>query len=220
MSTEKRSGTRGRAFAETAQNRTAVPFRKRLDWACLLELDLRANSFELGLEGFRIFLGNAFLDLGRNAFDQSLGIGQAETGDLDFPSVREYLRPPVADGVVSNEAGILHMRGTITAEMLCVCDRCGQEFESTKETAVDAVLVEEESEDNPELFVLEGTEIDAQEVLSTCFILDMETKFLCREDCKGLCARCGKNLNLGPCGCGKEIDPRFAVLEQLLDKSL
>ena len=62
---------------------------------------------------------------------------ELETGDLDFPSVREYLRPPVADGVVSNEAGILHMRGTITAEMLCVCDRCGQEFESTTETAVD-----------------------------------------------------------------------------------
>ena len=145
---------------------------------------------------------------------------ELETGTLDFPSVRGYLHPPVADGVVTNEAGILHMRGTITAEMLCVCDRCGQEFESTKETAVDAVLVEEESEDNPELFVLEGTEIDAQEVLSTCFILDMETKFLCRVDCKGLCARCGRNLNLGPCGCGKEIDPRFAVLEQLLDKSL
>ena len=144
---------------------------------------------------------------------------ELETGNLDFPSVREYLHPPVADGVVSSEAGILHMRGSITADMLCVCDRCGQEFESTKETAVDAVLVEEESEDNPELFVLEGTEIDAQEVLSTCFILDMETKFLCREDCKGLCARCGRNLNLGPCGCGKEIDPRFAVLEQLLDKS-
>ena len=144
---------------------------------------------------------------------------ELETDNLDFPSVREYLHPPVADGVVSNEAGILHMRGTIRAEMLCVCDRCGQEFESAKETAVDAVLVEEESEDNPELFVLEGTEIDAQEVLSTRFILDMETKFLCREDCKGLCARWGRNLNLGPCGCGKEIDPRFAVLEQLLDKS-
>ena len=46
----------------------------------------------------------------------------------------------------------------------------------------------------------------------------METKFLCSEDCKGLCPRCGKNLNLGPCGCRKEPDPRFAVLEQLLDK--
>ena len=50
------------------------------------------------------------------------------------------------------------------------------------------------------------------------FILDMDMKFLCREDCKGLCSTCGKNLNLGPCGCRKEIDPRFAVLEQLLDK--
>ena len=61
-------------------------------------------------------------------------------------------------------------------------------------------------------------EIVLQELLATCLILDMETKFLCREDCKGLCARCGRNLNLGPCGCGKEIDPRFAVLEQLLEK--
>ena len=144
---------------------------------------------------------------------------ELETDNLDFPSVCEYLNPPVAEGVVYNEAGILHMQCIITADMLCICDRCGQQFESIKETAVDAVLVEEESEENPELFVLEGTEIDAQEVLSTCFILDMETKFLCREDCKGLCARCGKNLNLGPCGCGKDIDPRFAVLEQLLDKS-
>jgi uncharacterized protein len=144
---------------------------------------------------------------------------ELETDRLDFPSVKGYPVPPVAEGVVYNEAGILHMRGTITARMLCICDRCGQEFESTKETAVDAVLVEEESEEHPELFVLDGTEIDAQEVLSTCLILDMETKFLCREDCKGLCARCGRNLNLGRCRCGKEIDPRFAVLEQLLDRT-
>ena len=55
-------------------------------------------------------------------------------------------------------------------------------------------------------------------VKTTCFILDMESKFLCREDCKGLCPVCGRNLNLGSCDCGKKIDPRFAVLEQLLDK--
>ena len=144
---------------------------------------------------------------------------ELETENLDFASVKEYLTPPVAEGLITNEAGILHMRGTITADMLCICDRCGQEFESVKETEVDAILAEEESEENPELFVLEGTEIDAQEVLATCLILDMETKFLCREDCRGLCSRCGRNLNLGPCGCGKEIDPRFAVLEHLLDKS-
>ena len=143
---------------------------------------------------------------------------ELEEDRLDFPAVKAYLDPPLAEGVITNEAGILHLRGTITADMLCICDRCGQEFESTKETAVDAVLVgEEEDHDNPGVFPLQGTEVDAQDMLTTCFILDMETRFLCREDCKGLCARCGRNLNLGPCGCGKEIDPRFAVLEQLLD---
>ena len=55
------------------------------------------------------------------------------------------------------------------------------------------------------------------EVLSTCFILSMDTKCLCRPDCAGLCDRCGANLNLGPCRCQKPRDPRMAVLEQLLD---
>ena len=143
---------------------------------------------------------------------------ELETENLDFPSVKEYLSPPIAEGIVSNEADVLHLRGTVTADLLCICDRCGQEFESVKETDVDAVIVQEESEEYPEFFVLQGTVLDLQELLSTCLILDMETKFLCREDCKGLCARCGRNLNLGPCGCGKEIDPRFQVLGQLLDK--
>ena len=141
-----------------------------------------------------------------------------EEDRLDFPAVKEYLTPPLAEGIITNEADILHLRGTVTAEMLCVCDRCGQEFESTKVTDVDVVLVgEDDSEENPGVFPIQGTKVDAQDVLSTCFILDMETQFLCREDCKGLCPRCGRNLNLGPCGCRKEIDPRFAVLEQLLD---
>ena len=144
---------------------------------------------------------------------------ELETEDLDFPSVKAFQKPPEADVTVFNEAGVLRLQGTVTADLLCTCDRCGQEFESRKVTAVDAVIAEEESEDNPDLFVLEGTEIDLQELLATCLILDMETKFLCREDCKGLCARCGRNLNLGPCACGKEIDPRFAVLEQLLEKN-
>ncbi|MCR5576494.1 MAG: DUF177 domain-containing protein [Oscillospiraceae bacterium] len=143
---------------------------------------------------------------------------ELETEGLDFPSIREYLTKPHAEGRVFNEAGILRLEGLLTAELLCVCDRCGEEFESLKETGLDAVLVEENTGDDPELFVLQNDGIDLDEVLSTLFVLDMETKFLCSEDCKGLCPTCGKNLNLGPCGCRKTLDPRFAVLEQLLDK--
>ncbi len=144
---------------------------------------------------------------------------ELETGRLDFPSVRAYRTRPRARGRVFNAAGVLHLEGLLTAEMTCACDRCGTEFDIVKELPLEAVIVEEESEENPELFVLEGNEIDLNEILETCLILDMETKFLCREDCKGLCPKCGRNLNLGPCGCGKEIDPRFAVLGQLLDEN-
>lgn len=143
---------------------------------------------------------------------------ELETERLDFPAIRAYKDKPRARGRVYNEAGVLHLEGTLTAEMTCVCDRCGAEFDSVKELPLAATIVEEESEEYPELFVLEGNEIDLDEILETSLILDMETKFLCREDCKGLCSTCGKNLNLGPCGCRKKIDPRFAVLEQLLDK--
>ena len=143
---------------------------------------------------------------------------ELDTQGLDFPSVQKYKSRPKAQGRVFNEAGVLHMEGTLRAEMSCVCDRCGSRFDSVKLTQLDAVIVEEEAEDHPEFFVLDGDEIDLDEILSTLFILDMDMKFLCREDCKGLCSTCGKNLNLGPCGCRKEIDPRFAVLEQLLDK--
>ena len=137
---------------------------------------------------------------------------------LDFPAVKEYKGVPKASGRVYNEAGILTMEGDILADMVCYCDRCGTEFTTTKHTAAHALLADEDEGDNPELFILEGNEIDAQEVMTTCFILDMDSKFLCRKDCKGLCPRCGKNLNLGPCECRKSTDPRFAVLEQLLDK--
>ncbi|MBR0040468.1 MAG: DUF177 domain-containing protein [Oscillospiraceae bacterium] len=145
---------------------------------------------------------------------------ELETEGLDFPSVLRYVSAPYAQGCVFNEAGVLRLEGEIRTDMLCVCDRCAGEFETEKLTPLSAVIVEQNDDnaDDPELFFLDGDEIDLGEILSTLFILDMDTKFLCREDCRGLCPKCGRNLNLGPCGCGKETDPRFAVLEQLLDK--
>lgn len=142
---------------------------------------------------------------------------ELSTEMLDFESVKEYKTPPVAKGKVLNEAGILRLEGILTADMVCVCDRCGKEFESVKEMELSAFITDGESED-PEAFTLEGDKLDLEETLETLLILDMETKFLCDPECKGLCSKCGANLNLGPCGCGKEIDPRLAVLEQLLDK--
>lgn len=139
------------------------------------------------------------------------------TERLDFPSVRRFLSPPRAEGRVVNTAGVLTLEGELTADMVCVCDRCGREFESTKTMELSVPLVADAESDDPEVYTVEGNGIELDDVLETCLILDMETKFLCREDCKGLCPTCGKDLNEGPCSCQKPVDPRLAVLGQLLD---
>ena len=65
--------------------------------------------------------------------------------------------------------------------------------------------------------VLNSGKVDLDDLARTAFILGMDTKTLCSEDCKGLCARCGADLNVGPCSCKKEADPRLAVLAKLLE---
>ena len=79
------------------------------------------------------------------------------------------------------------------------------------------VAQELEDDENDDILLLEGTQLDLDDAVSTAFVLAMDTKNLCSDDCKGLCAKCGADLNLGPCGCRPEVDPRLAALAQLLD---
>ena len=91
--------------------------------------------------------------------------------------------------------------------------------EDEKVVVLDSLAAQElENEENDDILLLNGTELDLDEAVSTAFILAMDTKNLCSDDCKGLCAKCGADLNLGPCGCGPDVDPRLAALAQLLDK--
>ena len=135
-----------------------------------------------------------------------------------FPALSEFSGPVTASGEVRNTAGILELDAIVEADMIVRCDRCTAEFPQKLTYPVTATLkADPDADDYDELFPLEGDGIDVSDVLETCFILNMDLKFLCSEDCKGLCEKCGKNLNDGPCGCAKQIDPRMAVLSQLLD---
>ena len=74
-----------------------------------------------------------------------------------------------------------------------------------------------ENGENDEIELLENGKVDLGDLARVAFILGMNTKVLCSEDCRGLCSRCGADLNLGPCSCKKEIDPRLAALAKLLE---
>ena len=144
-----------------------------------------------------------------------------DLSDLLFGSCYPLQSPISASGSVRNTAGVMMMTGSIAAHLNAVCDRCAREYEEDIELPLDVVLVTELADEDHEdegIFPLEGNNADLDEIIRTVFILNMDTKFLCCEDCKGLCFRCGKDLNLGPCDCKKELDPRFAALQQLLNK--
>jgi len=145
---------------------------------------------------------------------------QVDLSDLEFYGRKPIVRPVLAQGSVVNHAGALVLNGTARSELDLVCDRCGKEFSREKVVALDMLLADElEREDSEdEIFLLDGNELDLDELVTTAFVLAMDTKNLCSEDCKGLCAKCGADLNLGPCGCRPEVDPRLAALAQLLDK--
>ena len=144
-----------------------------------------------------------------------------DLSDLRYGSSYPVSEPVLAGGTVRNTAGVLVMTGAIQTTIHGVCDRCADPFDREVNIPIDVVLVTELSnEDNEDerIFPLEGDSADLDDIVRTLFVLNLDSKLLCSPDCKGLCCRCGKNLNEGPCGCQKEIDPRFAALKQLLEK--
>ena len=139
--------------------------------------------------------------------------------DLSFSSISRFLSPVTAQGRVTASAGVLTLTGTVTARALCLCDRCGREFEQEFRFPLEQPLAEDPQDaEDPDLFPLVEDGVDVDEIVSTAFILGLDSKLLCKPDCLGLCEKCGKNLNDGPCGCTPETDPRLAVLGQLLEQ--
>ena len=144
-----------------------------------------------------------------------------DLSDLLYGECYPVSEPVLASGTVRNTAGVLVMAGQLQTTIHGVCDRCASDFDQEVAQPIDVVLVTELSNEENEdewVFPLEGTNADLEEIVRTVFVLNLDSKLLCKPDCKGLCCRCGKNLNDGPCDCRKEIDPRFAALKQLLDK--
>jgi uncharacterized protein len=67
-----------------------------------------------------------------------------------------------------------------------------------------------------ESYPLRHEQVDFEPLAREVVLLELPLAPLCREDCRGLCARCGADLNAGPCGCvPDDRDPRWAALDVL-----
>ncbi|MEG0320982.1 MAG: DUF177 domain-containing protein [Oscillospiraceae bacterium] len=141
----------------------------------------------------------------------------------DLSAEEFYGETPITDplevtGVVRNMAGALVLNAQAVTTLNLHCDRCTKPFRREKQVSLETLLATElENEEDSDIELLDGDELDVGELMTTAFILDMDTKNLCTPDCKGLCPGCGADLNVEECHCKREIDPRLAKLASLLE---
>jgi uncharacterized protein len=127
------------------------------------------------------------------------------------------------EGELENVADkVLLLTGTLTGSLSTSCDRCGGparlDFEGNVEATFRSeaeVLSQEISADPEEEYVYEGFSIVPDKALRDSLILCLPAKFLCAEDCKGLCNICGANLNESDCGCAESGKKRISAFEEL-----
>ena len=132
---------------------------------------------------------------------------------------RPFDRPVAVSGVVRNLAGALELTGQASTCLDVKCDRCLKPITVELTVPVETLLAEElaNSEEGDDIVLLTNGGVELDEIFTPACVFALDGKYLCSEDCKGLCPTCGKDLNKGPCSCGKEMDPRLAVLAKLLD---
>lgn len=144
---------------------------------------------------------------------------QLDLSGLEFSGARPIVRPVAVEGQVRNMAGALVLEAVAQTTLDLVCDRCVRPFTREKTIPIETLLATELADEanEGEIFLLDGDEVDLDEVATTAFVLAMDSKNLCSEDCKGICAGCGVDLNAESCRCKPEVDPRLAALAKLLE---
>lgn len=141
---------------------------------------------------------------------------EADFSELDFFGERPFAPGARVTGSVTSEAYGPKLSFRIDAEMTASCASCGRPVQRSFSHCESAHLTDDlDSEDEDALF-FEGSTVDLAGPVNDAVVLGMDMRVLCDEDCKGLCPRCGADLNGGPCPCPPETDPRFDKLKELL----
>ena len=145
----------------------------------------------------------------------------------DLPDGAEFDGDIHAIGDVTDEAGYMHLTLTASVSYRAECARCLEPVSGDfavqleRTVAAEGTLTEEQIEENvDEYAIIEGGKLDLDDTIREELLLSFPMRFLCSEDCPGLCPKCGRPRRLSDCGCSlSEPDPRLAVLKKLFDKN-
>jgi len=157
--------------------------------------------------------------------DEGLEVDIEERVELEDVSLSG---PVISQLSLNKVAAEIIITGRLKAKMELQCSRCLTDFRQDLDIPVNVVYHPVEDavgerhalkDDELDLGFYQGGELDLQELLTEQILLNTQMKPLCSEGCKGICPKCGKDLNTGQCNCSlKEIDPRLEVLKNFLGK--
>jgi len=147
--------------------------------------------------------------------------GTVTATELELPDPQLYSDIIRVQVLVDRLDNIFRIRLTINTVLQLICDRCLENFTSNFHEEFDRIYQVGSGtlngEDEVEIIPEGSREIDLCNALSEAFIITRPIRVVCKEECKGLCANCGTNLNNKGCACStNSIDHRLEKLKLLL----
>ena len=142
---------------------------------------------------------------------------------FDFSSVEINGTTPISSPVsvvctVAKKADIVKIDGEASFVYTADCDRCAVETSREMKIPINHIIVNSvENDDEEDFIVSENMELDLEDLVRTDVSLGVPYLHLCKEDCKGVCAGCGKNLNKEDCVCKPQVDERLSKLAEFFD---
>jgi uncharacterized protein len=114
--------------------------------------------------------------------------------------------------------GQFYWHGRISGDVTAPCRRCLAEAHAHVEDESHIIYAEldETTEDDPDIYPVDPAahELDLRPALREEWLLAQPRFILCQDDCKGLCPRCGADLNDADCGCPPQTDARWDSLRK------
>ena len=157
-------------------------------------------------------------------------VGEATAEELGLTEDDAGVLGPLAVSLdLTNVEGLVAVTGVLEGTIVRECVRCLKEYEDPLAFSVRAAFIPEPKsaphhpkradsrkahakvveaepeEDLDDQYHYQGNQLELAPMLREHVILSAPMQPLCSDDCVGLCARCGKNLNEGPCQCAEEL---------------
>ena len=142
-----------------------------------------------------------------------------DIADIDIDGVFPFRTPIDVTATAKNRASLVSLSIRACFSYSRSCDRCSTDFTREMDLLFEHKLAQTLVDDgNDDYIETPDFKLELDDIVVSDILLSLPQKNLCKDDCKGLCQICGKNLNDGDCSCDKrEIDPRLEMLKQFMD---